>query len=637
MEMDDHGIYKWANNAGFDFFGNDILGKSADSFIDKNINQDDHLDSSYARINKFVYAENLQKRKDGTIRLLAWHYHPLKDHLGNIIGSIASARDITDQKKSEEALQQSRESFRLIAEHIDEVFWIFDVDNRIMQYASPSFERVWGISRENLYTNQDVFKNSIHSDDRDRVLSILFSMNDGVPFDFEYRIIQPEGSIRQIYDRAYPIKDTHGHIGRLIGVAKDITEEKRAEDELKRSKNYLNQIINCIGDPLFVKDRQHRFLLVNDANCIMTGIPREEFIGKSMDAVFPKEFADSIHIQEKHVFETGKPLISIDELIRRDGLRHTVMSNKTLLIDESGEMQLIGVLRDVTEMKRAEKEREEIELRLRQAQKLEAIGQLAAGIAHEINTPTQYVSDNTRFIKDEFANLTKVFEAYAGLLKTVREGNSSSQLLDRVEAVVSQADLDYLLEEIPKALSQSLEGLGRISTIVRAMKEFSHPGGEEKQSIDLNHAVQNTITVCRNEWKYVADMSLDLDPALPHVPCLPGELNQVILNLIVNAAHAITDVLEAGNKGKGTISVSTRRVDDWVEIRIGDTGTGIPEKYREKIFTLFFTTKGVGKGTGQGLAISRSVIVGKHGGTIDFITELGKGTVFLIRLPLKPV
>jgi len=153
--------------------------------------------------------------------------------------------------------------------------------------------------------------------------------------------------------------------------------------------------------------------------------------------------------------------------------------------------------------------------------------------------------------------------------------------------------------------------------------------------VDLNHAIENTITVAKNEWKYVAEMETDFDPALPPVPCLPGELNQVILNMIINAAHAIADVMGDGSKGKGTIRITTRRDGNWAEIRISDTGTGIPEAIRDRIFDPFFTTKEVGKGTGQGLAIARSMIVDKHGGTIDFETQEGKGTTFIIRLPLE--
>jgi signal transduction histidine kinase len=281
-------------------------------------------------------------------------------------------------------------------------------------------------------------------------------------------------------------------------------------------------------------------------------------------------------------------------------------------------------------------ERKIMESQLVQAQKLESIGQLAAGIAHEINTPTQYVGDNTRFLQESFTDISGLLEKYYLLLKAATAGPVSSELITEVENSVDEADIEYLLEEIPTAIQQSLEGVDRVSRIVRAMKEFSHPGVEGKTVIDINKAIESTIMVARNEWKYVAEMKTDFDPHLPLVPCLPGEFNQVILNILLNAAHAITDAVGDGSKGKGTITVSTRRDDEWAEIRISDTGTGIPEEVRTKIFDPFFTTKEVGKGTGQGLAISHSVIAEKHDGTITFETEMGKGTTFIIRLPISP-
>jgi PAS domain S-box-containing protein len=274
-----------------------------------------------------------------------------------------------------------------------------------------------------------------------------------------------------------------------------------------------------------------------------------------------------------------------------------------------------------------------LESQLSQAQKLEAIGQLAAGIAHEINTPTQYVSDNTRFLQEAFHDLATLMKQYEAVCQAARTSCLTDDHLRAVEALVTDIDAPYLRDEIPLAIQQSLEGLERVATIVRAMKDFSHPGGEEKVSADLNKAIESTITVARNEWKYVADMVVDFDPNLPDVPCFIGDINQVILNIMVNAAHAIGDLVAAGNLAKGTITVQTRRVDDAVEIRIKDTGGGIPEAIRSKIFDPFFTTKEVGRGTGQGLAIAHSVVVEKHGGTITFETEIGRGSTFIIRLP----
>jgi PAS domain S-box-containing protein len=279
--------------------------------------------------------------------------------------------------------------------------------------------------------------------------------------------------------------------------------------------------------------------------------------------------------------------------------------------------------------------RKAVEDTLAQTEKLKSIGQLAAGIAHEINTPTQYVGDNTRFLQDAFQDIIQVLICYEALFQAVKADSVSADLIRRVAEGIEEADVEYLNKEIPAAIEHTLEGVERIAKIVRAMKEFSHPGQDEKTAIDINKTIESTITVARNEWKYVAEMATDFDASLPLVPCLPGELNQVILNLIINAAHAIADVIAENSTEKGLIKVSTRHKEHWAEIQISDTGPGIPEKIRHRIFDPFFTTKEVGKGTGQGLAISYTVIVEKHGGTLNLETEEGKGTTFTICLPLN--
>jgi two-component system NtrC family sensor kinase len=276
-----------------------------------------------------------------------------------------------------------------------------------------------------------------------------------------------------------------------------------------------------------------------------------------------------------------------------------------------------------------------LESQLVQAQKLESIGQLAAGIAHEINTPIQYVSDNTVFLRDSFAEYRRSLDALMGTFTRFKSNTLDDGAIAGAEAILANADLDYLSEEIPKTLEQTLEGVGRVARIVRAMKNFSHPCSDDKTSADLNRLIENTITVARHEWKYVADVTTDFDPGLPLVPCFIGEFNQVILNLLVNAAHAVGDRLGANNGlNKGLITVSTRNLGDRADVRVRDNGSGIPEKIRSRVFDPFFTTKPVGKGTGQGLAIAHAVIVRKHGGELTFETELGVGTTFIIRLPL---
>jgi two-component system NtrC family sensor kinase len=233
--------------------------------------------------------------------------------------------------------------------------------------------------------------------------------------------------------------------------------------------------------------------------------------------------------------------------------------------------------------------------KLLQAQKLEAIGQLAAGIAHEVNTPTQYVSDNTAFAQRAVTGLVSALHATVAVVEAAKAGSVDRALLYAADAALKKAKLGFVLKQLPLALEQALEGLGRITSIVQAMKEFSHPSGAEKSPVNLREAIETTVAVARNEWKYVAEVELDFAPDLPLVPVLRNEFNQVILNLIVNAAHAIGDVTAGGAEGKGKIIISGSLQAERVEIRVSDTGAGIPEAARARVFEPFFTTKAVAR------------------------------------------
>jgi len=267
---------------------------------------------------------------------------------------------------------------------------------------------------------------------------------------------------------------------------------------------------------------------------------------------------------------------------------------------------------------------------------MEAVGELASGIAHEINTPIQYVGDNIRFFHETVADLLVLLRLTGRLASSIKTGAPSRELIQEIETYINKIDLDYLEQEIPAAIAQSLEGIERIAVIVRAMKEFAHPGDEEMIATDINQVIDNTVSVARNEWKYVADVQMDLDPALPMVTCLPGSISQALLNLLVNAAHAIEDAMGPDRSSKGEICMTTRSKADYVEIRISDSGTGIPVAIQSRIFDPFCTTKKVGKGTGQGLASVHFVVVKKHQGSVVFETEMGRGTTFIVRLPIHP-
>ncbi len=274
--------------------------------------------------------------------------------------------------------------------------------------------------------------------------------------------------------------------------------------------------------------------------------------------------------------------------------------------------------------------RDKVEGELRLAHKLEAVGRLASGIAHELNTPVQFVSDSVNFVGEAVTDLAALIGTYQAVLGSRVAGAFPADALREVAEAEQAADVAYLLDEVPKALGRSQDGLGRIATIVRAMKDFAHPDGREMSAVDLNAGIRSTLAIARNEYKRFADVETDLGD-LPRVICHGGEMNQALLNLIVNAAHAIHDVVKETGQ-RGCIAIRTVHEGDHVLITIRDTAAGIPPEIRDRIFDPFFTTKEVGKGTGQGLAITRSVIMDKHGGQLTFETEMGKGTTFFIRL-----
>lgn len=327
-------------------------------------------------------------------------------------------------------------------------------------------------------------------------------------------------------------------------------------------------------------------------------------------------------------FQTGEVCETTRMILSEHGEREFRVVTSPIF-DTSGIVYAgIGLYEDVTEKMIQERD-------LRQAQKFEAVGQLAAGIAHEINSPIQYIGDNVSFFKDSFVDIVRVMNTYDLMWRELTKmGVVPEEFTKKLEGVIEDADIEYLWEEIPTSIEQGLEGVERVEKIVRAMKHFSHPGSDEMIVADINKMLENTITVCRNEWKYVAEVETDFSIDLPLIPCFVGEISQAFLNIIVNGAHAISDFTNSGKKGMGKIFITTTRAENFIQIRISDTGGGIPQEIKDRIFDPFFTTKDLGKGTGQGLAIARRVIIDNHQGNLYFETPKGTGTTFVIDLPV---
>ncbi|MFH2123032.1 MAG: PhnD/SsuA/transferrin family substrate-binding protein [Pseudomonadota bacterium] len=416
----------------------------------------------------------------------------------------------------------------------------------------------------------------------------------------------------------------------------ELVQRKQIEKSLQDSHADLDQIFNSAADGMRLINLDEEVMNANNTFAGMVHLAKDQFIGKKCHEVFP---GADCHTDKCPIplIRNGAERIEYEvEKSSSDGALVSCLVVATPFYNGSGELKgIIEDFRDITPQKEAEKEQQKLQSQLLHAQKLESVGQLAAGIAHEINTPTQYIGTNIDFLADGFKDVVTMIAAYQRLLTAEKNQQVSPALIQEIEETLAAADWDYLAQELPLALAQSKDGVHRISSIVRAMKEFSHPGNKEKIPLSLNDLINTTLTVSRNEWKYVADLETDFADDLPQVPCLSDEMGQVFLNLLVNSAHAIASKLGDNPRvTKGLITISTRQTGDQVEIRLQDTGCGIPEAILSKVFDPFFTTKEVGKGTGQGLAIARDVIVNKHGGTLEVESVPGEGATFIIHMPI---
>ncbi len=327
-------------------------------------------------------------------------------------------------------------------------------------------------------------------------------------------------------------------------------------------------------------------------------------------------------------------LMNVTEQRTSDGISSMELLSQNLNLERVVQQKTESLQRQGEELKKAMQDLQLTQTRLLQAQKLESVGQLAAGIAHEINTPIQFISSNINFLEDSFADVKRLINVLQKTVLRIAQGSTLTETGFEAERLLEEVDWNYLDSEIPTAILQSKEGIRRVTTIVQAMKEFSHPGSKEKAFHDLHKILTTTLLVASNEWKYCAEIETHFDEDFPMVYCLADEIGQVFLNILINAAHAI-ESKNGDLTQKGIITVSTSHSAEHVEICIEDTGIGIPESIRARVFDPFFTTKSVGKGTGQGLAISHDVIENKHNGTLSLVSEAGTGTVFTIQLPIK--
>ena len=391
---------------------------------------------------------------------------------------------------------------------------------------------------------------------------------------------------------------------------------------LREAKRETDLLISAIDSMLIGLNQQGKVNLWNTQSELLFGLKSSETLGKVFTEL-PINWDDSSQVKQA-VAEQAKRFEAI--LYNLDGEYRVVGMSSFLVSDEGVHKGNLIIGTDLTENRA-------LESQLVQAQKLESVGQLAAGVAHEINTPMQYLGDNLDFLEKKIGLLPPVINGLQKVLSS--DGEERELALSNLEVATTKIKAKKFVDDLLDAITDSRDGVNHVSKIVRAMKEFAHPGQEEKMPVDINRALESTIAVSTNEWKYVAEISSNFDETSPIVLAFPVELNQALLNILVNAAHAVSDMTEGGAKGKGKITVATKLLSDAVQVSITDSGAGIPDDIKARIFDPFFTTKEVGKGTGQGLSIAHSVIVNKHGGRLLCESAPGEGATFLIQIPME--
>ena len=528
------------------------------------------------------------------------------------------------------ALETSQQSLEFAMRGGNLGLWHWDLNTDYFELTRDWLNSL-GYDNLDLQADLQSFRELLHPDDL-----VLWTQEDALsiagdePYDRQFRLRRKDRTYAwaQALGRANSQR-SDGSPKSLSGVLIDIDARKKTELRDVGMAKIIEESVNEI----YVFDQEtFRFMEVNRGGRTNLGYSIQELREMTPSDIKP-EYDKESFVQFVQPLLTGeKDRLEFETIHKRkDGSTYPVMVN--LQISQlMGRPVYAAIILDISTQKK-------LQMQLHQAQKLESIGQLAAGVAHEMNTPMQYVGNNIKFLSDCSENLMEVINAYERHLGIETSGSGSSDSLPKeLEEVLIRTRFGYIRQELPNAISESLYGVDRVLKIIRAMKEFSHPGGKKMEPTDLNRALTSTATITQNRWKDVADLHLLLDPDLPPVVCDPGSINQVFVNLIVNAVDAIGEKNQSTLSDKnGTISICSQLEGDQVLIKFIDSGCGMKEEVRSRVFDPFFTTKEVGKGTGQGLSLCHQIVTQKHDGIMQVDSEPGEGTTFHLRLPIDPL
>ena len=523
-------------------------------------------------------------------------------------GVVISARDITEQKLADEERRLLSNAVLQTAEAI----LITDKDGTI-EYVNPAFESITGYARhEALGKKPNILKSDKHTDDFynelwQTILSgktyrniLVNHQKDGMPYYSEKTIT--------------PIRNDQGDITHFVSSDRDITQRIENEEALRESENRFRSLVSQAADGFFVHDLTGQIIEVNQQACESLGYTEAELVGMNITQI--ESGVDLAQLQETlQNLKIGDTLTLESVHIRKDETTFPVEA-RIGAFELRGQKLILALARNISS-------RRQLEMQVVQSEKMASIGQLAAGVAHEINNPVGYITSNLGSLKD----YVKVIKQLHELNTQLQQQASESDVLSQIQELADTEDIDFVMDDLEDLLSESLEGADRVKEIVNELKNFARVDESEIKEADINEGIESTLKVVWNELKYKANITKNLTP-LPPIQCFPGQLNQVFMNLLVNAAQAMPDF--------GEITISTDIKDDNIVIQISDTGQGIPKESIARIFDPFYTTKEVGKGTGLGLSITHGIIK-KHNGTIDIDSEVGKGTTFTIHIPVEGV
>ncbi|MCW6036652.1 PAS domain S-box protein [Spirulina subsalsa FACHB-351] len=589
-------------------------------------------------------------RGDGETRILHSRKTAVLDCEGNPQYLLAITEDITERKQAEDLLRESEQRLNSILASLQDIVWSACHKTYQLLYINPVAEQIYGRPASDFYENSNLWFEVVHPEDQPQVISGSERLFNQGFNEMEYRILRPDGEERHLLQRSYLVRDETGEILRMDGIARDITEQKLAAQQLRESEQRYQVLADAAPIGVIYTDVNYNCLYVNDRWSKLTGLNLEQSLDQAWTQAIAKSDREKLlqawnsHSWLDHSFQAECRIQDVNRKVR-----WVIYQAKPILGEGGGITGYVGTLTDITERKRAERdikhkaqelekalqELQQTQTRLIQSEKMSSLGQLVAGIAHEINNPVNFIYGNLEHIKTYATDLQEIVKTYQ---------ESYPEPTPEVQDILEELDIDFLLEDLPKTLNSIQVGAKRIRSIVASLRTFSRLDEAECKDVNIHEGLDSTLLILQNRLKAKPESPAIMVHRnygeLPQIQCYAGQLNQVFMNILVNALDSLEErdknrTYEQIHAQPSVITITTQLLGSReVQIRIKDNGLGIPESVKSRIFDPFFTTKSIGKGTGLGMSISYQIVTERHRGSLECVSEVGQGAEFIITIPV---